>query len=213
MTHTLRTILIILSALSVYQVLLRLVRKRWHFPAPAITGWFLGSRLRAWMQSPMRLAERTGAQPGMVTLEIGCGSGAFTTAVARAVGPSGELHALDVQPGMLRQTAARLARPEYRDIQNVTLHLSDAYDLPFDDASLDLVYLVTVLPEIRDMPRALAEIKRVLRPGGLLALGELLLDPDYPLQRTTVRLGQEAGLTLDTVAGNFWTYVVRFRKP
>ena len=146
-------------------------------------------------------------------LDLGCGSGAFTTYVARAVGPAGEVNALDVQPDMLKQLENKLSRPENKDIHNIKLIQGNAYELPFDNASLDLVYMVTVLQEIPDRNKALAEVKRVLKKGGILAVTELFPDPDYPWKSTTIKLGEAAGFVLDKVFGNFFNYTVRFRKP
>jgi len=56
------------------------------------------------------------------------------------------------------------------------------HKLPFDDNSFDVVYTVTVLQELPDKNRALKEMKRVLKPGGILAVTEFLPDPDYPLK-------------------------------
>ena len=53
----------------------------------------------------------------------------------------------------------------------------------------------------------------MLKPGGILAVSELLLDPDYPLRSTTVRIGAEAGFRPEATMGNLWNYTVRFRKP
>ncbi|MBI5401367.1 methyltransferase domain-containing protein, partial [Candidatus Wolfebacteria bacterium] len=90
---------------------------------------------------------------------------------------------------------------------------ASAYNLPFENNFLDLVYMITVLPEIPDRQKALAEIKRVLKPGGILAVTEFLPDPDYPLISTTIKQGKKAGFIFDKTAGNFWNYTVRFKKP
>ena len=87
----------------VYQVLLRLLRRVYDFPAPAFIGRFLDSDFRRRMQPPDEVIQRSSIKPGMKVLEVGCGSGAFTVAVARAIGNEGEVHALDIQPGMLDQ--------------------------------------------------------------------------------------------------------------
>jgi SAM-dependent methyltransferase len=203
----------IVAALFVYQFLIRLIRKLVHFPAPAFLGFFLDSDYRRRLQPPGDIIKGAGIQPGMRVLEIGCGSGGYTTFVARTVGPQGQVEALDIQPAMLAQVKQKLQRPEYQDITNINLHQASAYQLPFGEGELDLVYLITVLPEIPNQARALAEIKRVLKPGGVLAVSELLLDPDYPLRSTTIRRGQQAGFEPLGVSGNFWTYTVRFSKP
>ena len=70
-----------------------------------------------------------------------------------------------------------------RIYRNITLHEASAYDLPFEDGTLDLVYMITVFQEIPDRDRTLAEVLRVLKPGGLLAITEWVFDPDYPLMQ------------------------------
>lgn len=207
------TILTVLGVLLVWQVGIRLFRKKFHFPAPAFTGRFLDSDIRRKLQSPDTLIKRSGIKRSMRVLEVGCGSGAFVTAVARAVGKTGKVSALDIQPAMLRQLKAKLARPENRDIKNITVILGSAYELPFEGDSLDVVYMVTVLQEIPDKEKAVKEARRVLKPGGILAVTEFFPDPDYPLQSTTVKIGEKAGFVLDEALGNFWNYTVRFVKP
>ena len=79
--------------------------------------------------------------------------------------------------------------------------------------SLDLVYMVTVFQEIPDKAGTLKEIRRVLKRRGILAITELLPDPDYPWVTTTVRMGKAGGFRVEDVSGNIWNYTVRFRKP
>lgn len=208
----LRIVSLVLGIFAFYQILIRLIRKRWHFPAPAFIGRFLDSDRRRALQPPEQIVARSGVRPGMKALEIGCGSGAYTTFFARAVGPEGEVAALDIQPAMLAQLAAKLARPENRDIHNITLHEASAYSLPFEDGTLDLVYMITVFQEIPDRARTLAEVLRVLKPGGLLAISEWVVDPDYPFMSTTIKQGTQAGFVVDAALGNLWTYTVRFKK-
>ena len=204
---------IILGLFALWQVLIRVFRKLFHFPAPAFIGSFLDSNYRRKLQPPEKIIRRSGIRKGMRVLEVGCGSGAYTTFVARAVGREGRVYALDIQPEMLQQLESKLARPENEDIRNVELVNSSAYELPFDDDSLDLVYMVTVLQEIPDRSKALQQVRRVLKPGGILSVTEWLPDPDYPWKSTTIKIGREAGLVLDEAPGNFWHYTVRFRKP
>ncbi len=213
MTVIKAVLIAILGLLLLHQVVMRIVRKLVHFPAPAFIGRGLDSDFRRRLQPPDKIMQRSGIRKGMRVLEVGCGSGAYTTFVARAVGEEGKVYALDIQPEMLEQLEHKLAKPENEDIKNIELVNSSAYDLPFDDGSLDLVYMVTVLQEIPDRSKALQQVRRVLKPRGILAVTEFLPDPDYPWKSTTIKMGKEAGLVLDEASGSFWQYTVRFRKP
>ena len=207
-----RIVLIVFVVLLAYIILLRIVRKLWHFPAPAFIGRGLDSNIRRLLQSPSLLVQRSGIKSGMNVLEIGCGSGAFTVYTARAVGKTGRVYALDIQPGMLKQLQRKLSRPENSDVANIVPFTGNAYRVPFDDDSLDLVYMVTVLQEIPDRKRVLTEAGRALKSGGILAITEFFPDPDYPWKSTTTRIGEDAGFLLDGISGSFWNYTARFIK-
>lgn len=212
MGKILRYLLYIIGGFIVYQILLRVVRKLIHFPAPAFIGRILDSRLRRKLQPAEELIERSGFQEGMKALEIGCGSGAYTLHVAEKLGSDGRLYALDIQEKMLAQLERKIRRWGERYPGNIEPLNASAYEIPLDDNSLDIVYLVTVLQEIPDKQRALKEAYRVLKKGGLIAVTEFLPDPDYPLKATTRLDLRRAGFTIDGTEGNFWTYTVRGRK-
>jgi ubiquinone/menaquinone biosynthesis C-methylase UbiE len=72
--------------------------------------------------------------------------------------------------------------------------------------------MVSVFQEIPDRSKALLEIKRVLKDGGILAISEFFVDPDYPLRKTTVKQVVKEGFSLDKVFGSFWNYTVRFKN-
>jgi len=206
-------LLIVLGLFALSQVIIRVLSKLARFPFPAFIGGILDSNFRKKFQPPDKLLQRSGIKEGMHILEVGCGSGAFTTSVARVVGDRGKVYALDIQPKMLKQLESKLSKPENRDLKNIELINSSAYELPFDSNLLDLVYMVTVLQEIPDRIKALHEAMRVLKPGGILAVTEFLPDNDYPLKSTTIRIAREAGFILDKALGSFWNYTVRFKRP
>ena len=103
-------------------------------------------------------------RPGLDLLDVGCGPGTITTDLARRVAP-GRMVAVDRALDVLAQASAHAAG------QGVSInpHAADVYDLPFRDASFDVVHAHQVLQHLIDPVRALAEMRRVLRPGGLLA--------------------------------------------
>jgi len=209
----LKIILIIVGVVAFILLLIRIIRKSYHFPAPSCIGRILDSDFRRFFQPPQTIIRRSGIRSGMTVMELGCGSGAYTAYVARAVGEKGKVYAVDIQPAMLRQLERKLSQAENRDIKNIELKEASAYELPFADDSFDLVCAIAVLMEIPDIGRSLREMKRVLRSGGTLAVTEFFPDPDYPFRSTVIDNGKREGFIIDGSQGNFWNYTVRFKKP
>jgi ubiquinone/menaquinone biosynthesis C-methylase UbiE len=121
-------------------------------------------------QVTAKLRKALGREPGFYarSLEIGAGTGYFTLNLLRA-GLIGEATCSDISPGMLDTLAD--------NAQRLGLHVrtepADAERLPFADESFDLVLGHAVLHHIPDLPRAFAELERVLAPGGtVLFAGE-----------------------------------------
>jgi SAM-dependent methyltransferase len=188
------------------KVLVRLNQGR-GAPCPASLAWLVDNPIRRRYMRPV--LNRVGIRPGERVLELGPGPGAFTVEAARRVGPEGRLIAVDIQPQMIAQVEQRVREA---GLTNVETHVANAYDLPLDDGSVDRAFLVTVLPEIPDQARALAELHRVLKPGGLLSITEEFFDPDYPFVFETVRRVDAAGFSLEHRLGNFWCYTLNFGR-
>lgn len=112
-----------------------------------------------------RLLETARPAPGARLLDVACGRGAVLFPAARRVGPAGEAVGIDLSPAMIRETEAERAR---RGLANVRLVAMDAEALDFPDASFDVVTCAFALFFFPRLEVALAEIRRVLRPGGRL---------------------------------------------
>lgn len=97
-------------------------------------------------------------------LEIGSGTGYFSLNLMQ-LGIVERLTATDISPGMLRRLAATAETLGLR-VETVT---TEAEELPFEDRSFDIVFGHAVLHHIPDLERAMAEFRRVLRPGGVIA--------------------------------------------
>ena len=147
-----------------------------------------GRRLVA---APERVLDAIGVRAGETVLEIGPGTGFYSIEAARRVGARGRLICLDVQPEMLQHTRRRLRASSIE----ADFVQADACALPLRSASIDHVLLITVLGEIPDRPAALAEIGRVLHPGGHLSVAEQFPDPDFVTRRTLRRQLSAAGFT------------------
>lgn len=110
-------------------------------------------------------------EPGMSLLDIGCGPGSITVGLARYVAP-GRVVGVDSAPEALAHARSHAAAEHMNAVRFVE---SDAYILPFDDATFDVVYAHQVLQHLADPIAALREARRVLKPGGYVAVR----DADY----------------------------------
>lgn len=214
--YILKVLLIILACLLGFiilsQIISRIMVKLFHHSPPVsyVTGPILDSRIRTLIQPPLQVIKRSGLKKSMKVLDLGCGSGMFTVYAARAVGRSGLVYALDIQQEMLKQLKEKLSSDNDGKHGIVIPVKGNARNLPFRSGSLDLVYIISTLQEIADRQKALGEVKRALKPGGVLAISETVVDIDYFLKSTVIKICQEAGFTLDSISGNFWSYTVRF---
>ena len=177
------------------------------FPCPAEGSWILDNPLRRRL-APSQI-DRVGIRPGEQVLELGPGPGALTVEAARRTGSEGRLIAVDIQPEMIARVERKIRSA---GLSNVETHVADAYHLPLAEASVDRAFLVSVLPEIPDQSRALAELHRTLKPGGVLSITEEFPDPDYPLASETIKQVEAAGFQLVERYGNFWLYTLNFKK-
>ena len=121
-------------------------------------------------------------EPGQRVLDVGCGPGTISVGLARAIEP-GELHGVDI-----KQAQIDLARSvaDAGKHANATFHVGDVTDLPFDDDSFDLAHGHSILTYVTDTQAVLAEVRRVLKPGGLVSvregiIGSSFVAPDFEI--------------------------------
>ena len=108
-----------------------------------------------------------GVGPGVRLLDVACGTGLVTLPAARLAGTNGRVVAIDLAADMV-SVVTRRARAA--NLETVEAHEMDAEDLQFDDGAFDAVTCACGLMFVPDVPRALHEMRRVLRPGGRLAV-------------------------------------------
>src|SRR3984957_10871470 len=110
-------------------------------------------------------------RPGLSLLDVGCGPGTITVDLARIVVP-GQVIGLDASEEVVAQARALGTESE---ATNLRFEVGDLFALEYDDASFDVVHLHQVLQHVADPVAALVELRRVLRPDGVLAAR----DSDY----------------------------------
>jgi ubiquinone/menaquinone biosynthesis C-methylase UbiE len=167
---------------------------------------------RFWVEAPHpiitreRLRSVLRPEAGERLLEIGVGTGYYSFDMAEWIGPEGRLELFDLQQKFLDHVIRGAAE---RGLENLVPTQGDATALPFEDASVDAVILTAVLGEIPDSAAALREIRRVLKPGGRLVVGELFGDPHFTTRASLERLGAATDLSFTEHSGNWFGYFAR----
>jgi ubiquinone/menaquinone biosynthesis C-methylase UbiE len=170
---------------------------------------------RFWVEAPhpfiTRARLRSALEPaaGERILEVGPGTGYYALPMARWLGPSGRLDVLDIQQEMLDHTLRRAAA---EGIANIAAERADAREMPYEDATFDGAYLVTVLGEIPDQEAALRELRRVVKPGGRIVVGELFGDPHMVTSRALRDRAAATGLEVDLKLGGPLWHFTRLRR-
>jgi SAM-dependent methyltransferase len=126
--------------------------------------------------------------PGMRVLDCGCGPGTITLDIAQRVG-DGSVVGLDLSESQVRLATQGAAA---RGLANISFRQGTAYALPLPDASVDAVFSHALLEHLSDPARAVAEFRRVLKPGGWLGVctpdwGGFLYSPATPELLAAVR--------------------------
>lgn len=144
-----------------------------------------------------RLTELARIPEGARVLDVACGRGASLFPAAEQAGERGRVLGIDLSSGMIRETSVELSA---RGLSNVELRVMDAEALELPDAAFDIVlcgFAVFFFPNVHV---ALREFRRVLRPGGRLALSSWGgLDPRWDWYRALIQRYVPTALTRATV--------------
>lgn len=119
-------------------------------------------------------------QPGQTVCDLGCGNGFYSLKMAKMVGETGKILAVDIQSEMLRLLAARAAE---EDCENIEPILGTVVDPKLPKEAVDLVLLVDVYHEFSHPEQMLQAMRACLKPTGRVALVEYRLeDPNVPIK-------------------------------
>jgi len=205
-----RISILVVVLVAILGILLRRTRRR-PSPCPWWLRFLLENPFMNSVAGPSLVVSRLDLGPGMRVLDIGCGPGRLTIPLAQHVGSEGKVVALDMQDRMLGLLHDRLRAHGLTNVETI-LGGAGLGALTLEGV-FDRAMLVTVLGEIRERETALKEIYRALKPGGILSVTEVLLDPDYQPAGRVIRMARQAGFVLDRRFGSALAFTLNLKKP
>lgn len=131
------------------------------------------------------LTDVAGIAAGMTCVDFGCGTGTFTLLLAEMLGATGRVYAVDKSPKMLEHIRAKNPPP------NVTVIQSNVEETGLDDRIADICLLSSILHEVKQSARLMAEVSRLLKAGGRVVIVEFKKDAEAPGPPKKVRISQE----------------------
>ncbi len=179
-------------------------------PFPRVMAGILEHPLRLKYRDPAQTLGPFGLAEGMAVLDLGCGTGLFSGEMARQVGATGTVHAVDIQSALLDRARQRVSEAGLAG--RVRFYHSGAYQLPLAVESIDVALLIATFSEIPNPMLLLGELGRLLKPGGRIGISEEMAHPGYlpaPVVRNRV---QEAGFRFLGQQGNPFCYSLLFVK-
>jgi ubiquinone/menaquinone biosynthesis C-methylase UbiE len=204
-------VLILLSLALVVSLVWRFASRRFTVPCPAWMKWLLDPPfINDITGRTKKTVEHIDLSPGMRVLDAGCGTGRVSIPLARAVGPEGEVTAIDMQDGMLCEVEKRAARANLSNIRLLRMGLGTER---LEPDYYDRVVMVTVLGEIPDRETALQDLNQALKPGGILLVEETVRDPHYQSRDTVMELASAAGFVEKAFYGNWFSFALALEKP
>jgi demethylphylloquinol methyltransferase len=131
-----------------------------------LNDWLSLGQHRIWKEMAIKWSH---PQPGDTCLDLCCGSGDITLGLARRVGATGQVYGVDFSANLLAMAKER-SQKQYPQQPTITWVEADVLDLPFNNNQFDAATMGYGLRNVKDIPRSLQELHRVLKPGAKAAI-------------------------------------------
>jgi len=128
----------------------------------------LDNKIRRWLQNPAKILKPF-IKEGMTVLDVGCGPGFFTVAIAELVGRNGKVLAADLQEGMLQKLQQKIRGTEIEE--RIKLHKSEQNKIGITE-KVDFILAFYMMHEVPNQENFISELKSFLNPGGLIFIVE-----------------------------------------
>lgn len=152
----------------------------------------LDLRIRRWVQNPQKILKPY-INEGMTILELGCGPGFFTVDMARLVGETGLVIAVDLQEGMLEKVRRKIEKTGFE--KRILLHKCEENKIGISK-DIDFALLFYMVHEVRDKPLLFRQVMQMLKPSGQV----LIVEPPFHVSKkafeASIKKAESEGLTL-----------------
>jgi ubiquinone/menaquinone biosynthesis C-methylase UbiE len=146
---------------------------------------------KRWLdKNAFKVLAEIGVGSGQVVLDFGCGPGTYTIPAAKLVGESGRVHALDVDKGALERVEKKARKEGLNNV--VRIESSGGEAIPLGAETIDVVLLIDVLQEIKDIGALFSEVRRIVKPNG-----KVFVFPMHIGEEEAMRLAKSMGFTLE----------------
>jgi ubiquinone/menaquinone biosynthesis C-methylase UbiE len=191
-------------------VIWRFASRRRSLPCPVWLSWLVEvDNPFAKASRATVIVENLDLEPGMMVLDVGCGPGRVAVPIAKRL-VSGQVVAIDIQPGMLRRAQEKSQREA---VTNIRFVQAGAGEGKLERNHFDRALLVAVLGEIPDQTAALNEIFASLKPGGTLSVTETIFDPHFQSRKVVEQLAAGVGFRAKKFFGNRIAFTLNLEKP
>ncbi len=188
----------------------RLLSTRYILPCPSWLGWMVElDNPFSKINRAATIIENSDLKPGMSVIDIGCGPGRLTIPLAKKVGPTGKVLAMDIQTAMLDKVKNKSIAA---NLTNINFLHGGIGDGKLEQNEFDRAMLVTVLGEIPNQEKALKEIYNGLKGNGTLSVTEIIFDTHFQRQSTILKLAKATGFKMKNKFGNSIAFTIILEK-
>lgn len=193
---------VVMLAVMIVCIIIAMIRtsQRRAIPCPSWLSWFVE------LENPFlknnrstTIIQQLDVQPGMKVTDIGCGPGRVTIPLAEVIGPSGRVTAVDIQQNMLLKVKNKA---KAKGLQNIVFLRANISEANLEPDEMDRAVMVNVLGEVPDKEAALKEVFNTLKPGGMLCITEVILDPHFQSREKVSEWAASAGFHEKGFFGN-----------
>ena len=172
-------------------------------------GYFIDNPLRRLLHKPEKIVGPY-VRPGMIVMDIGCGMGFFSIAMAKMVGREGQVIAVDLQAKMLETLVQRAERAGVSD--RIQAHRCGVDNLGLE-VSVDFVLAFAMVHEVPDTREFLEQVHGCVKPGGKFFVAEPRLHVRAAKFEAMVKLAEDLGFRLSEQPRVRWSRAAVFAKP